>query len=487
MGYYLQLKDYDKDFRQSIRPPIILNRFNTKTKDGKEELNRLLYISYQGDTLEAIPACECGRLTSEYNSELVCDVCHTSPRPVTERALESSLWMEPPDGVTSFISPTVWLILSKALYDNGQRMLQWMCSPTYTVGNNPKARMRKLMDLYAERGYQRGLNFFVQNFDAIFQMLLENRLLYNNKKNMTETLVEFIRMYRDRLFPTRLPLPSRLSFITEDTVTGRYADTSMTMALDAALTMSGVAHSPLPLSQKVKEARTVETINTLATFYETLVGKTLGRKVGYWRKHGFGSRLHQSARGVITSLSENHVYDEIHLPWSMAVLLFETHLTSKLTKRGFTPNEAVKFIYENTLKYNPLMDELLNELLNEGFGEAPWGDGIGGVPILLNRNPSLQRGSIQLLRITKIKTDPAINSISLSVLVLVGYNADFDGDALNLILVPDKRMYQQMKRLSPHLYTLDLRRPRAISGNLKMPSPVVTTIANWLTGARRTP
>lgn len=470
----MRLVNHDLAFNQASRPPIVVNHFNTDTKEGKEELNKLLYIRYQGDTLDVVPTCDCGALTGEYNADIVCEICHTTPRSVTEKPLESTLWIEPPDGVIGFINPTVWIILTRALDDNGQHMLEWMCSPTYTLGHEPRHRMRKLIDLYQEKGFLRGLNYFITNFDMIFGVLVENKLLYNNKKQASEVLVQFVVSNRASLFPTHLPLPSRLNFITEDTVTGRYADTSMTTALDAALTISGISNSAIPLSPRIKEARTVKTIMLLAEFYENVIGRVLGKKEGWWRKHVFGSRLHLTARAVITSLSDNHEYDGLHFPWSASVMLFKTHLISKLIKRGYTPNEAIRFIHENTLKYNELMDSLLQELLDEGFGD-PY-----GVPILLNRNPSLQRGSIQCLRITEIKKDPSINSISLSVLVLVGFNADYDGDALNATLIPDKRLYEHCKRLSPHLSSLDLRRPRAISNNLKMPAPVVMTISNWL-------
>jgi hypothetical protein len=424
VGLYLELVDFDRMFAQSSRPPIIINRFNTSTKEGKEELNQLLYMRYEGDTLDVVPSCLCGKYTGEFNKEIICDVCHASPKSITERPLESSLWMEPPEGVVAFVNPTAWIMFSKALYDNGQRMLEWMCSPTFVFAGEPKHRMRRLMDIYAANGFQRGLNYFITNFDAIFSKLVEFKLIYNAKKEAAAVFIEFVMMYRHALFPKRLPLPSRLSFITEDTVTGRYADTSMTTALDAALTISDIAHSVIPLTLKVKEARTVKTIMLLATFYEGMIGKTLGKKEGWLRKHVYGSRLHLSFRGVITSLSNNHDYDECHLPWSMAAMLFQTHLVSKLIKRGETPDTATEFIFRNTLQYHPLLDALFQELIAEGFGDKPRPDAIGGIPVIIQRNPSLQRGSAQCLRLTKIKTNPDINSISLSVLILRGFNAD---------------------------------------------------------------
>ena len=94
------------------------------------------------------------------------------------------------------------------------------------------------------------------------------------------------------------------------------------------------------------------------------------------------------------------------------------HLISKLLKRGFTPNEALRHIHKHTLKYDLLIDEIFQELISEAGGS---------IPILLQRNPSLTRGSIQQLKVTKIKTDPNVNTISLSVLILAAFNADFDG------------------------------------------------------------
>lgn len=48
---------------------------------------------------------------------------------------------------------------------------------------------------------------------------------------------------------------------------------------------------------------------------------------------------------------------------------------------------------------------------------------------------TLKRGSIQLLYVTKVKPNPHDETIGISVLVLKDSNTDFDGDALNGILL----------------------------------------------------
>lgn len=59
----------------------------------------------------------------------------------------------------------------------------------------------------------------------------------------------------------------------------------------------------------------------------------------------------------------------------------------------------------------------------------------------------------------------------------------FDGDELNMLLILDKAMHDNLSRLAPHTGALDLERPYAVSGNLKIPAPVISTIGNWLDGA----
>lgn len=56
----------------------------------------------------------------------------------------------------------------------------------------------------------------------------------------------------------------------------------------------------------------------------------------------------------------------------------------------------------------------------------------------------------------------------------------FDGDALNGLLIHDHKAYQQLERLKPHLYVMDLNSPRKISGYVGLPGPVAATIGNWI-------
>lgn len=57
-------------------------------------------------------------------------------------------------------------------------------------------------------------------------------------------------------------------------------------------------------------------------------------------------------------------------------------------------------------------------------------------------------------------------------------NADFDGDAMNGVLILDFEMLENA--LSPHTGVMDLQKDRAISNNIALSPPIVATIDCFL-------
>lgn len=53
-------------------------------------------------------------------------------------------------------------------------------------------------------------------------------------------------------------------------------------------------------------------------------------------------------------------------------------------------------------------------------------------------------------------------------------------DNMNGMLALDNMTAEAMRNLAPHKSTFDLNAPRAVSRNLSMPKPVVSTIANFI-------
>lgn len=425
-GIYLETKDYNEMFASLSQPPIIVNDFDISKEEDRERLNFLLYTRYEGDTLANLPACDCGKLSGDRNigRRHVFDPfkneqgCGTLVLPVTEKPLESMLWMETPPGVPAFVNPTVWRILSKALTMNGYNILEWLCNPYYHATVKAPPIMAKVLSL----NLPTGLSNFHDHYDEIIDKLYYGKI-FCTRVATRNRVYEYLKLVRDRTFTKRLPFPSRLTFVTEENNNKTYADHKMLAAVDGILTIASMDVDGEERSISVKESRCVRAVVKLNEFYRDFEAETAATKEGILRKLIYGTRPHWTYRAVISSLHRPHLYDTLALPWSVSILLFKAHLSNKLLRREFTPNDIIALLYENTLRHHVLLESLFDELI----AESPYGRGIATT---LGRNPTLKRGSIQRFFINEIKNDPAINTISLSVLCLKAPNADYDGKAL---------------------------------------------------------
>lgn len=408
----MEVIDLEKKFTSLTFIPHIVNDMETSTQADKNRLNSMLMTHYDGDSLNIVPSCDCGAVTGGYNQGVQCDVCLTKCEVITERPLESLLWMRVPDGVHAFVNPIVWTILGHALTISKFNILEWIAIPSITreVGTViPKLRR------FEELGWPRGMNALYENFDLYMNFFLTNERTGRPEKNKGE-YIDFIKENRDKIFTRYLPMPSRVGFVVESNETGTYADKTITPAINALRIIVSINEKIRPLPLFRKEERVAKAIVELASFYKQFNTETAGGKYGLYRKHVYGGRVHFSGRAVISALSDNHHYDELYLPWSLSLQLFKVHLTAKLIRRNFTYNQINSLLTQHTLTYNPLLDELFNEII----AESPY----KGVPVILQRNPSLKRGSAQLFYVTQVKSDVNISTINISTLVLKAPNAD---------------------------------------------------------------
>lgn len=403
MGISLQLVNFKILFDTSNRIPIIINDFSESSEDDKEAFNKLIYTKYAGDLLSNMPTCECGDIIGEHNLGITCHNCRTTVQSPTEQDLEPVIWMRAPRGVHALINPIVWTMLNEKFTRSGYEIIKWITDTTY----KPTVKTPPVMESVHALGIPRGFNNFVENFDSIIEALFELKG-FKQKKGELDPLQVLIRDNRECIFSQFLPLPNKSLLVIEETSMGTYVDPIITGAVDAIRTMVGIDSDLSSHNARTKENRTIKAIAQMANFYDDLARTVLAKKEGIFRKHVFGTRSHFSFRGVISSLTEKHAYDEIYIPWGIGISLFRIHLINKLLRRGFTPNTAIAFLNEHAQKYHVLLDELFNILLQE----SP----LGKIGVIMQRNPSLERGSAQAMYITKVKTDPLIPTVSLSIL-----------------------------------------------------------------------
>ena len=137
-------------------------------------------------------------------------------------------------------------------------------------------------------------------------------------------------------------------------------------------------------------------------------------KQGRFRQNLLGKRVDYSGRSVIVVGPELKIY-QCGLPKEMAIELFKPFVMKELTASGRANNiKAAKKMVE---KLEPEVWDVLEDVIKEH-------------PVMLNRAPTLHRLGIQAFEHILVEG----KAIKLHPLVCTAFNADFDGDQMDVHL-----------------------------------------------------
>lgn len=413
MPVFQKLHDLDQLFSQLTEPPIIVNDLVNNSEENKEAIKDLVTTRYSSDMITLMPSCRCGITKGEFSVGIKCTYCNTMVKSHIENDIEPTIWFRKPNGVSKLISPILWIMLKTRFKKSGFNIIQWLTDTTYRPGVKQPLVVNKLIEANIQRGY----NNFVENFDSIMEFLFS---LKDFRKEGEDFLQRLLKEKRHMIFSDYIPIPNKSLLIIEKTNVGVYVDPIIVKAVDAILMLISIDKNFHDQNPRVKENRTAKALSKFADFNESFNKSNLSPKSGLYRRHVFGTRTNFSFRAVISSRTNTHKYNTIEAPWGVGLTAFRPHLINKLQLLGMDNNSAVGLLLGHVEKYHPLLDQLLQELIEEA---KP----IGGLFVILQRNPSLLQGSALRMSIDKFKTDPTDHTIALSILCVKSLNADFDG------------------------------------------------------------
>lgn len=160
--------------------------------------------------------------------------------------------------------------------------------------------------------------------------------------------------------------------------------------------------------------------NHLIEACDYLIQQEMSKKTGYIRSEIVGGTFTFSGRSVIT-LENLLKDDEVEIPFSTAMIVYQYRITHMLaTRYNMTLEQAYLFV--NNHERDPIVIGLLNEIIDE----CQW--------VLYLREPTNNVKSIVLSKVKRYKFDT--DTLSLPTEVLPGLNADFDGDAIQMLFIP---------------------------------------------------
>ena len=445
----LSLLNLDACFA-GVSSPIILNHIDYMRPNYKEELQRYLYL--KAGELEFTAACECGVTAGNMYLGMTCAACGTlvvSDMEAGDGVLEHRCWLEAPEQTPAFLHPIAYLILARWLR-YGKRATSYLDTIL-----DPKAPLPpELENVVTGRGHR----YLYDNFDRLMEYFLHHHTKTRSKP-ITEHVELWLTINRSVIFTRHLSvLASALHPILQADTSPqarKTVDPASQAVLDAANELSYLKYSPTKIRDPmVAEQIVYNAYKVYIAYIQDIIDRRMSKKRSLLRAQILGVRFHWSFRAVITPICESHDYDELVIPWCIAVNTLKAHIIAKLhRKHKLTMMAAVEKHARAVLCFDPLIHQVITELIRE-YPPSPAGR--TGIPVLFNRNPSLKRGSIQMQYVRQVKTDVDDVTIGISTMVIAAMNADFDGDSLNGLMILETEAANALEILHPAHRILDI-------------------------------
>jgi hypothetical protein len=397
---------------------VLVNSIDFTETHFAEAVTNLVYTENKNEDIGYIAECECGNLKGNYYIGSKCPICKSIVDSQFVDSLKHKVWIGTPPGITAFMHPVAYMILSDWLKKSNESYLDIMLDVDAIIPE-------ELSDVILGQGF----NYVKENFDYLMDYFLHVHYKTRTKKQVNY-IKWFLNEYRDRIWCTKLPiLSNELHPIHKEGRSLTYADSSSKDILSAIIDLVTI---PFTLRTVVTHPTKLEQVTfgaykSYVIYLTKIIREKLASKEGLIRKHIFGTRLHGTFRSVIIPIIGPQQADEIHIPWKIGVNTYKLMIMNILINRhGYEVIDALAKVTKALVVYDPDIDKIFKTLIEEAAYVDENGQQVDllGLPVLLQRNPSLVHQSIQLVFVTKVKRDITDTTIAISSAIVKGPNAD---------------------------------------------------------------
>ncbi len=370
--------------------------------------------------------CKCGRTMMKVNNGLVCDICHTKVK-----------------YVSNDFSITGWIKVEEPYFIIHPNLYKELFN--FIGLKHKKSILESILEFDSkidEDGFAIKKEVDPANpFNGIGMMEFKDRIyeileFYHNKGKNSKTKMEYyddIMNNMDKLFCHSIPVYTtqlRPYSINKNKFTfeGNNARYNVIAGLATRLNKNKIYSRG---KQKGDNGLMYDIQMKFMEIYTDLE-EVLAKKKGYIRALN-GGRYNFTARNVIIPDKKLEI-DQIILPYTTLIELLSLTIINILTKTH-TPSEAYRIWDEARIMYNPTIGKLIQSIIDSEY-----------IGILLNRNPSISPASIIQLQVVGMSHD---NTYSCRVPheILSSMGADFDGDTLNIMLIINQQFLTATAKL----------------------------------------
>lgn len=436
---YPDFDDYDLKHDTSVTPPIYLNDFDFNVEEDRLKVIELLRTEYEGNNFDTVAACQCRpakyRGNSFLGSNFVCETCgHEVTKPLTNK-IETKLWLKRPAQVSGFISPAMYAVFLSKLNTKSPKvnLVDYWVNPTirsekrFKDPNNNAFKIAAKLEAFRNTlGIEFGYNSFIDNIDRIIRGAIEHDVgkIIDLSESDRQNYSLFWEKYRKKAVFKYLPLPNKITTVVESDQRDRYVNKEQT-DLDKIYFTLADTYPEGDKSVGENEDLMGKNIKGLVDALAEVQKNILFGKKGMIRYHAGAGKLPMTGRSIITGESGVCRSDTIVLPWLYGITCLDKHLTSWLYRKGLTPLKIKEVIRTAAYSRHPLIEEFYNWIETNRYAMVTAG-----------RNPSIQYLSARGFFV-EFNRDLDDKSIRIPITTVKEFGADFDGDQMYVIFIPD--------------------------------------------------
>jgi len=441
---------------------IILND-ETLDSESVEKVSFQLMTTVEGDP-DFSPTCACGNLTGNITTtgDATCKLCKGRLLYMGTDPIKSMLFLRTPVGLDGMLIPFAWQMIENAFIKGTWNLVMWLTDPNYRITNHKIGD--PIIRAMENSGIERGYNFFINNLEKI--ITVASKLPQYANKPSVVGLLEYYLDNKANIHTNYIAFPNKALLIVEKTPVKTYLEPGLLDLFNVVRSVVGI--DELYYNDRQRESVTARAMSDLGKWIVGYIDKIYAGKYGGIRAHIFKNKSVISGMGVITSLTDVHDPDTLMIPWPMAVQMFKIHIIGYLIRNGDSINDALRKIHKYTYTYDVEIHDILNKLKEED----------GYITVIAQRFPSLGPTSILTLK-ADFWLNPKILAIGLSILRIVGLNADYDGDKIIIHPCLDRASKRAWEPFKYFYGILDKTVPRKVTGQLALSGPVVATISAW--------
>lgn len=366
--------------------------------------------------------CQCGKTQMKFYNGFTCPHCGTQVRRVDDnyeyfgwKILNNNRYIHPNifESIQSLIGADR---LDQILYYVDERDEDGHIS----TGNKRKSfKNRKKTPKSKDKFDGIGINAFIEKYDEIIEY-------YHRKKSGSDELYNDLVKNKSKTFPKSIPVFT--TYLRPYDNNGKdfpYESTNgMYKMILTHATILNKNELKIDSFNKAKEESLYKLQMNINRLYQEIIDILSGKKGNI--RQLFGGRYAHTARAVIVQNPQLEI-DQVTLPYFCLVELLQHQIVNILMKsNNISYYDASNILDRATRQPDEMIIKIINSILMSN-GK--------GLPILINRNPTINRGGVLQMYCVGM-TMTYTMGIPLQILKLLA--ADFDGDALNIMLIINK-------------------------------------------------